>query len=186
MAENIVTKVQEQMGFAPFEKIDPNKTLGKIDLWQHKTANHFIQAAAITVLVGIFEKGSKATGIPALMNAAKTGNILSVIFGNQKNEVLQSVAHYGDQTMETTSDTMSEIASTAISLIQTSVNKNANDDQVAAYIAGQRHNILVYLPPELQLSHILNDNTIDDETNKMEGPVSTMVHFFEDLMQYNL
>ncbi len=181
MAENIVTALQEKMGFAPFEKIDPNAPQGKRELWLAKDANHFTQVAAITVLVGIYEMGSKPAGAASLMNSANSGNILSVIFGDKKSEVVWAVSRYGDENIDTTSDEMSSIAATAITMIKSSVGEKAEDDKVAAFIAAQRHHILVHLPPDLHLGNIVNDNAIDDETNKMEGPVSAMVHFFEDL-----
>ena len=47
-------------------------------------------------------------------------------------------------------------------------------------MSGQRHNILVYLPAALQLGDLLNDNAMDDRTNKMEGPVSNFMHNIEN------
>lgn len=181
MSENIVTALQEKMGFAPFEKIDPNAPQGKRELWLSKDANHFTQVAAIAVLVGIYETGSKPEGASLLMHSSNSANNLSLIFADKKEEVIRAVSKYGDQTIETASDEMSAIAATAIAEIKSSVSENAGDDTVAAFIAAQRHNILVHLPPDLLLGNIVNDNSIDDETNKMEGPVSAMVHFFEDL-----
>ena len=40
---------------------------------------------------------------------------------------------------------------------------------------GQRNNILPFLPAELQMGELLHDNTLDDRTNKMEGPVSSII-----------
>jgi hypothetical protein len=39
----------------------------------------------------------------------------------------------------------------------------------------QRNNILPFLPAELQMGELLHDNTLDDRTNKMEGPVSSIM-----------
>jgi hypothetical protein len=36
------------------------------------------------------------------------------------------------------------------------------------------------LPPALQMGDLLNDNTMDDRTNKMEGPISSMMHSIEN------
>ncbi|MEO7210199.1 MAG: hypothetical protein ABIY35_04570 [Chitinophagaceae bacterium] len=181
MAENIVTALQEKMGFAPFEKIDPNEPQGKRELWLGKDTNHFTQVASIAVLVGIYEIGTKPAGAAALMLSENSGNSLPIIFADKREEVIRAVSKYGDQNLDTTTDKMASIASTAIALIKSSVGENADDDKVAAFIAAQRHHILVHLPPDLHLGNIVNDNSIDDETNKMEGPVSAMVHFFESL-----
>ena len=42
-------------------------------------------------------------------------------------------------------------------------------------MSGQRHNIWAYLPPVLQLGELLNDNAMDGQTNKMEGPISSLM-----------
>ena len=44
----------------------------------------------------------------------------------------------------------------------------------------QRHNILVYLPAALYMGDVLNDEGLDDKTNKMEGPVSNLMHRIEN------
>ncbi|MEO7924436.1 MAG: hypothetical protein ABIR30_12220 [Chitinophagaceae bacterium] len=46
----------------------------------------------------------------------------------------------------------------------------------------QRHNILVYLPAALNLGDLLKDESLDDRTNKMEGPVSNFMHKIEDIL----
>ncbi len=50
------------------------------------------------------------------------------------------------------------------------------DSDVKNFLTGQRHNILLYLDPALQLGKYIEDDTIDDSTNKMEGPVSGLMH----------
>lgn len=47
---------------------------------------------------------------------------------------------------------------------------------VKDFLTSQRHNILLYLDPILQLGKYIGDDTIDDSTNKMEGPVSDLMH----------
>jgi hypothetical protein len=47
-------------------------------------------------------------------------------------------------------------------------------------MSDQRHHILVYLPASLQLGELLNDSGMDDQTNKMEGPISNLVHNIEN------
>jgi hypothetical protein len=38
----------------------------------------------------------------------------------------------------------------------------------------------VHLPAAMQLGYLLNDNAMDDRTNKMEGPVSSFMHTIEN------
>ena len=76
---------------------------------------------------------------------------------------------------------MERIAEEALNVTTEATAPDATPEKRMLYIAGQRHNILVYLPPDLQLGTLINDNALDDRTNKMEGPVSNLMHFFEQL-----
>jgi hypothetical protein len=53
---------------------------------------------------------------------------------------------------------------------------------VRNYMNSQRHNILVYLPAALNIGDVLNDEGLDDKTNKMEGPVSNFMHKIENTL----
>jgi len=44
----------------------------------------------------------------------------------------------------------------------------------------QRHTILSHLPAVLKIGDTLNEETFDDRTNKMEGPVSSFLHKIEN------
>lgn len=76
---------------------------------------------------------------------------------------------------------MEQIANEAVRLIRENVPSTASFSDVKSFISQQRTNILVYLPAELQLGSLMDDNTLDDQTNKMEGPMSNNMHFFEKL-----
>jgi hypothetical protein len=46
----------------------------------------------------------------------------------------------------------------------------------------QRHSILSHLPAAMKMGDVLNEETFDDRTNKMEGPVSSFLHRIEDIL----
>jgi hypothetical protein len=46
---------------------------------------------------------------------------------------------------------------------------------VKLFFSNQRNNILLYLPAELKMGELLHNDTLDDNTNKMEGPVSSLM-----------
>lgn len=50
-----------------------------------------------------------------------------------------------------------------------------------AFFAEQRSNILKHLPVELHAGELLSDPAMDDKTNKMEGPMSGMMHTVEKI-----
>ena len=57
--------------------------------------------------------------------------------------------------------------------------KTAAADDVISYMKDQRNNILHYLPAALQLGALLDDDTLDDHTHKMDGPISGLMHSIE-------
>jgi len=76
---------------------------------------------------------------------------------------------------------MEDIADEAVRIIRENTPDSASFSDVKTYVANQRNSILMFLPAELQISTLINDNTLDDRTNKMEGPMSNAVHFIEKL-----
>ena len=52
---------------------------------------------------------------------------------------------------------------------------DASIKEVKTYFSGQKNNILLYLPAVLNIGELLNDSTLDDKTNKMEGPLSSLM-----------
>ena len=46
---------------------------------------------------------------------------------------------------------------------------------VKVFFNDQRNHLLLYLPAALNMGELLHDPTLDDNTNKMEGPVSNLI-----------
>jgi len=181
MAENIVTALEEKLGLPHFEKIDPNSPQGKRELLVNPTTNHYTQAAVIAVLVGIYKYGSSTEGAADLLTPGIENNLFEKLFGENEKELVKAVSYYGDKNYDSTHLLMQVIAKEAIEIIRKAVGGDPTPQKIVSYLAGQRHHILVHLPPDLKLGKLINDNSIDDTTNKMEGPVSGLVHFFENL-----
>jgi hypothetical protein len=72
-------------------------------------------------------------------------------------------------------------ADVSIIILQEQFANNVIIDAVMSFMSGQRDNILVFLPGPLQLGEMLHDDTLDDNTNKMEGPVSSLMHKIENI-----
>ncbi|HVX48921.1 MAG TPA: hypothetical protein VHB48_02150, partial [Chitinophagaceae bacterium] len=73
---------------------------------------------------------------------------------------------------------MQQVAVTALQQLHTEV-KSTNPVAVSNFMKAQRDNILHYLPASLQIGKLLDDETLDDRTNKMDGPVSGFMHTIE-------
>ena len=178
MAINIIEAIQQSLGAPELQKIDPNTQ--EVKRPENITAENYIWQAAIpTVLLGLYKFSGDETGNAAIVNGTLSLNLLGSIFGEKKDAVIESVANYTGNTTEYAAEKMELVADTAIHLIQKNITGDVSDSAVKTFLINQRNNILVYLPAELQIGKVLGDNTIDDRTNKMEGPMSSHMHWLE-------
>ncbi len=174
MSTTLVQSIQKKLGHNSMDKIDPNVQHQSETLHPGKT-DHFTQAAASAVLAGIYKFGRTREGANAILNGSYS-NWLSAIFLGQEGEVVQKVSSYSGNTIDESRSLMTTIAAESVECIRQSVGKDADEKTVKAYLVAQRHDILAYLPAELQMGQILNDGSMDDRTNKMEGPISSFIH----------
>ncbi|HZE83158.1 MAG TPA: hypothetical protein VE035_02570 [Puia sp.] len=192
---NIVMAVQERMGFAPFTKIDPNDASNTAILSDDNS--YYEQSATLAVLAGLYRYGSDAEGALALTQPGHDG-LLSTILHEREPRIARDISAIGAHFYEETLSLMEDIAVTAVDVLhEQAMGNNAGGEVTGSNKAGvatnnktsiiqkiltsQRHNILTYLPPEMQVGKVLQDNSMDDRTNKMEGPVSDLMHFFENI-----
>ena len=180
MAFNIVESIQKTVGFPELQKIDPN-TQEVIKPENMSCQDYLGQAAIPAVLTGIYKFTRAEEGNAEILQGELKGNFLSIIFGIKKDEVVNKVAGYTGNSPEYAADKMEAIARAAVGVIREHLTKEPTGSNVKDLLTAQRHHILVYLPASLQLGDTLNDETLDDRTNKMEGPVSGFVHTMEQV-----
>lgn len=182
MAENIVEQIQKNLGFSTLNKVDPNTQDVKQEESQSVAeAKTLEQAAVPAVLLGLYRYGSTEQGAQEILYGKRSADWLSIFYDENKEETIQKVASYSGVSGENATSKMETIASEAVKIVKQNLPSGAGFAEVKDYITQQRKNILVYLPAELQLGYLVNDNTLDDRTNKMEGPMSNSMHFIEKL-----
>lgn len=178
MAINIVDAIKEKLGTDALKKIDVNVP-HQSETKSPASTDHTTQACVAAVLVALYRYGKSDDGATAIAAQAPV-NWLSTIFLGKEMLVAQKVAGYSGESPETCIQLMNVVVHEAITQIHASTGNNA--DAIKTYMASQRHNILAYLPAELEMGKLLDDTTLDDRTNKMEGPVSSFLHWIENIM----
>jgi hypothetical protein len=180
MAINIVEAVQAKLGTRAINKINVNAT-HQSETQHPASTDHGIQGAAAAVLAALYRYGKTDEGAA---NLARGGNEnwLQPIFLNKQEVAIDKVAKYSDISTDDARTNMTNIADIAVQEIHRNAGNNPTPEKVKAYIASQRHNIVQYLPAELEMGKLLNDPVLDDRTNKMEGPVSSFMAWIQDLM----
>lgn len=175
MSINLIEKIQSNLFYPPLQKIDPNTQVVPAD--DTKPDEHpFSQAAIPAILTGLYKYVTTDTGAESILRGDISTNWVSWIFGDTENDVLQKIASYSGLPVETCLDRMSDIANEAVRLIRENIKRGATIMDVKNFMSAQRDTILLYLPEALHMGELLKDNTLDDNTNKMEGPVSSLMH----------
>lgn len=181
MAENIVTKLMDKLNIESFIKINPNtEKEERPNADKGANSQQFEQAAVTAVLAGMYKYGSTDEGARNLFSLS-TESLLQEFFLDHKEDVVQGLAAYGSIHAIQAESVLKAIAPEAVAAVKDAVGTDAKPEAVRSYLAGQRHNILVYLPPDLHFGTLVGDDILDDRTNKMEGPVSSFMHFIENL-----
>jgi len=175
MTISILQSIQENLGYQPLRKIDSNTQQVMVDN-NSEDEQYFSQAAIPAILIAIYEYTRSDIAAEKVFHSNIIDSWLPVIFYGHGNEAIKKVAAYSKLDFETTVNKMNEIANEAIRLIKDKVGAEGSLLDVKNLIASQRNDILPYLPAALQIGELLNDSTLDDRTNKMEGPVSNLIH----------
>lgn len=179
MAENIVEAVRQQLGMGPIKKIDPNNQ-AVTQLEGEEPHDKLAQAAIPAVLVAFAVFAKTDRGADIVLGHASVKHI--DLFLGKHEQIAAAIAAYSGVSEEEAAQTMEKITQAAESITVQAAEPDPTVEKVRNYLAGQRHQILSHLVPSLKLGELLNDNSLDDRTNKMEGPMSNIAHTIENFL----
>ncbi len=174
MSVNLIKTIQENLGFPPLKKIDPNTEQPATDEVENAT-NKFSQAAIPAVLTGLYKYVQTDEGAADFLNIKNSNNWIAKIFDDNRKEAIQTISDYAQQSNADPVAKMNAIANEAVKIAKENMDADAGIKEVKLFFNDQRNNILLYLPAELRMGELLHDNTLDDNTNKMEGPISSLM-----------
>ena len=174
MSINLLETVQQNLGYPPLQKIDPN-TQKVTDDDTKPAEDKFSQAAIPAVLAGLFNFVQADEGAAEFLTGDNTTNWLDKIFDDNRKEAIQAISAYAKQSNADPVAKMNEIANEVIKVVKENLPHPADIKAVKLFFSHQKNNILLYLPAALNMGELLHDNTLDDNTNKMEGPVSSLI-----------
>lgn len=173
MALTLIQQIQQNLNIPPIQKIDPNTQAVKTDAVVIE--KHTIEQAVLpAVLAGLYKYSTTDTGCETISNGT-CDNWTGSMFADNEQDIIQHVAEYAGVTSNEAHDKMEYVAREAVNVINQNLKSTNSSTGLKDYLLSQRRDILTYLPAELHAGDILNDNTIDDRTNKMEGPVSSFM-----------
>lgn len=174
MPINLLETLQTQLGYPALQKIDPNTQLVKKN--DHTPDEHrFSQAALTAVLTALYNYSHTDVGAEKIRTSSSATTWADLMFTDNQQTVVKRIGDYANYAKENVIAKLNSIAAAAVTIIQEQLPADATIHDVKKFMNTQRNNILPFLPAELQMGELLHDNTLDDQTNKMEGPISSMM-----------
>jgi vacuolar-type H+-ATPase subunit H len=172
MSQNLIEKVQQNLGYPPLQKMDPNTDEAK----NHKPVDAFPQAVLSAVLTALYRYVQSDEGAENFLRIANATDWADEIFDEHKDEAIENIADYANQAEAEVESETSVIVNETKAVVKGSLGDNATIKDVKNFFTNERNNIVAYLPPALHMGDWLNDTALDDNTNKMEGPISSLMH----------
>ena len=178
MSINIAEEVQERLQFPPLQKIDPNTENTRQET--NEMVYPATQAAVMVAVAGLYKLTRTTEGSVKLLSSGKHA-WLKEVYAENYQQTLLHVSKYTSGSIEEIESLVDKSADTAVLILHEQLAGNVNAESVMNFMSGQRDQLLVYLPAGLQLGDMLKDPMLDDNTNKMEGPVSSLMHKIENI-----
>lgn len=174
---NIIQTVQKNLGFNTLEKINPN-TQETVSGDNRIGNNALAQAAIPACLLAIYNRLESDPDI-SFLDAGQKGNVLENLFGKSAPLVINRISEYSKSKDMHNMQELEHIAIESMRVVKDRLGQQAPERTVRNFVAGQKPEVLLYLPPSLDLGTVLMNNNLDDRTGKMEGPVSSLMHNLE-------
>ena len=174
MSINLLEKVQQNLSYPALQKIDANTQKMVVDD-SKPNEDKFSQAAIPAVLISLCKYVQTDEGANAVLANKIDIDWVNKIFGSNSKEVVETIAAYSKQSNDESISKMNCIANEAIKIAKENIGNEATAEDLKTFFNNERNNILLYLLAVLNLGEIIDNNTIDDRTNKMEGPVSSLM-----------
>ncbi len=176
MSLNLFDQVNARFGEIIHKQTDP---VDQETAPQNKTVMH---AAIPAVLTGIFHVSIAPATAEAVFREVKQEHWksgedqLEEVFGNRTADVIQVVADFAQISPNMARREMEVVTEVAMHILHDHCKANgiSTPEEYAAMMVHQREDILGHLPNDLNIGVMLGDDALDDVTNKMHGPLSSL------------
>jgi len=174
MSINLLEAVQQNLGYPALLKIDT--TTDQVFSNDKSTKeDNFSQAAVPAVLAALYLYAESDDGAAEILKTGANINWVDRIFFDKRTAVIQTIATYSELSKEDLVLKMNTIANEAIKITKENLALDAGIIEVKIFFKSEISNIELYLLPTLHIGELLHDNILDDNTNKMEGPISSLI-----------
>lgn len=181
MSTNITELLQQALNSKPLQKVNPNTQEVDKAATDTTNASKLQQAVIAAVLTGLYKITRTHEGAERVLGGNISTTWGDLLFDDGKEALVSRITKYSVSSPAAVEGEIEMAGNEAAGIIKTNAGgaKTATADNVITYMKDQRNNILQYLPAALQLGALLDDDTLDDHTHKMDGPVSGLMHAIE-------
>lgn len=174
---NLSQDLQEFLNYPVLQKMDA--TTGNPE--NEKLYDIVSQSVLIIFLTGLYEATRTKEGADAIQNQPGVNGLLDKLFKN-KAAVLAAIATFTKRPENYINTKLEEVAHGYFQVINQSnyATTLKKENSLADLMTSERHKILACLPPELKAGKLFGDEAIDDNINKMEGPLSSLMNKIND------
>ena len=140
------------------------------------------QSVLVVFLTGLYKSTRTKEAAEEIHKQQNAKELLDKMF-QDKAAVLTVVAEYTNKPEDYINTKLEEVAAGYLQMINQSdyVTALQKENSLEEIMSSERHNILACLPPKLKAGKLFSDETIDDNTNKMEGPISSLMNKIGDV-----
>lgn len=136
------------------------------------------QAILPAVLAGLYNLSRTDEGVRAIAENNIPAN-WAANFLEKKKLIASNISTYTYSTASDVHSSINQVATAAVEIIREHAGEKEPLTHIKNIVGNQRNNILPFLLAELHVGDLLEDDTLDDLTNKMEGPISSLMHKIE-------
>lgn len=173
MSVNLAETIQKNLGYPELKKINLNTDVVE-SLDKDQEGPLLGQATIPAILVSLYKYTRSDKGAENVLCGDNSTNWLNEFLGDYKKETIVKVAAYVGTSEANAYESMRNVADEAVNLIRSSNPFTVND--VKDLLAAEKNNMLLFLPTSMHMGELINDNTLDDDTHKMEGPVPSLMN----------
>lgn len=176
MSINLIKILAQRQDQPDLPPVDPNTQ--DISAASATYTDKLVQAAIPVVLTGMYKYSRDIHQADQLIDENFGRQWQDKLFGENRELITAEVASYADVSREEADAKLKEIFSQAVEVIKSSTG-NPDANTIAGLFTAQRNNILTHLPAAIGIGGFLEDDSLDDRTNKMHGPASSFMHTVE-------
>lgn len=175
---NLSQDLQEYLNYPILQKMDV--TTGQPE--NEELYDVVSQSVLIIFLTGLYKSTRTKENAEEIKKQQNSVELLDKMFKN-KAEVINAIAKFTNKPDNFIYAKLNEVAAGYFHVINQTkyVTELQKENSLEDLLSNERNIILPCLPPDLKTGKLFNDESIDDNTNKMEGPISSLMNKIEGI-----